>query len=102
MLASQTLSPLQELQRDEQLSAEEAAQYVERIKKEMMVAKVKADAQRSQQEANLHKKMSDLKKKRFEEKVGWGEENEEKKKGQKNIYIKNLLWKKMGIKLNLK
>ena len=69
VLASQTLSPVQELQKDDKLTDDEALQYVERVKKEMIAAKEKADRDRKKQEEDLHKKLSDKKKKRLEQKV---------------------------------
>ena len=69
MLASQTLSPIQELQKDDKVTQDEALQYVERVKKEMLKAKDKLDSERKRQEQNLHKKLSDKKKRLLDEKV---------------------------------
>ncbi|XP_072026973.1 limbin-like [Amphiura filiformis] len=78
VLASQTLSPVQELQKDHKLTDDEAFEYVERVKKEMLVAKEKADAERKKQEETLHKKLSEKKKKMMDQKSKEHQQQQEK------------------------
>ncbi|XP_070539651.1 limbin-like isoform X2 [Ptychodera flava] len=67
-MASQQIDVIKTLVKSEKLTDEEAEQYMERIKRDLVAMKQKFDAEQKKQEDNLHKRLSELKKRRIEQK----------------------------------
>lgn len=68
-MASQTMTAVSDLEQSEQLGQEEAKAYVEKLMKEVKGIKENYEKERRKQEEVLHKKLSEKKKKRMQEKV---------------------------------
>ncbi|XP_077991891.1 uncharacterized protein LOC144446076 [Glandiceps talaboti] len=67
-MATQQMDVIKTMTKDEKLREEEAAEYFERIRKDLVNMKQKFDSEQKKQEDGLHKRLSELKKRRIEQK----------------------------------
>ena len=68
-MATQTLGAIDNLEKDDKITGEQAERYVEKLRQEFMAAKAAYDKERGKQEDGLHKRMSELKRRKLDERV---------------------------------
>ena len=68
-MATQTIRAIDELERDDKLTEEQAERYTEKLRKEFLAAKAAYDKERGGQEEGLHKRLSELKRRKLDERV---------------------------------
>ncbi|XP_071793677.1 uncharacterized protein [Asterias amurensis] len=68
-MATQTLGAIDDLEKDDKITEEQAERYVEKLRQEFMAAKVAYDKERGKQEEGLHKRMSELKRRKLDERA---------------------------------
>ncbi len=68
-MATQTLSAIDDLEKDDKITEEQAERYMDKLRQEFMAAKAAYDKDREKQEDVLHKRMSELKRRKLDERV---------------------------------
>ncbi|XP_038070611.1 uncharacterized protein LOC119739670 [Patiria miniata] len=68
-MVTQTLSVIDELEKDDKLTEQEVERYTQRLRQEFLAAKGAYDKEKTKQEEGLHKRLSELKRRKLEERA---------------------------------